>query len=213
MIVNIILVLTGYLCGSITTAVILCRILGLDDPRLDGSGNPGATNVLRLHGRKAGLLALAGDTLKGVIPVLLAIHVGADHGVIALTGLAAFIGHLYPVFFGFKGGKGVATLAGVVTATSWLAGLLFIIIWLSVAVAFRYSSLASLISAVILPFSAYFILPDGSYVFSFCIMVILLFWRHQANIRKLLVVAGYWLLKNVPKISLCQILLLLITIN
>ena len=186
MTVNILLVVFGYLCGSIATAIVLCKFMGLNDPRLDGSGNPGATNVLRLHGKKAGMLALAGDTLKGVVPVLLARYIGAPDTVIALAGLAAFLGHLYPVFYGFKGGKGVATLAGVLVATSWQAGLLFVITWAVIAFAFRYSSLASLISAVMVPVYVFALLPGYAYVTCFCIMVILLIWRHQLNIQKLL---------------------------
>lgn len=186
MLVNILLVVSGYLCGSFSTAIVLCKMMGMDDPRLDGSGNPGATNILRLHGKKAGLLALTGDTVKGMLPVLLARYLDAPDSVIALTGLAAFLGHLYPVFFGFKGGKGVATLIGVVFAMSWAAGLLFVTAWLTIAFAFRYSSLASLVAATMLPVYAYAILPDISYVLSFCIMVALLIWRHQPNIRKLM---------------------------
>jgi acyl phosphate:glycerol-3-phosphate acyltransferase len=186
MITNITLIVGAYLFGSLAAAIILCKMLGLGDPRLEGSGNPGATNVMRLHGKKAGIIALLGDLLKGLIPVLLARYLGANDTIIALTALAAFIGHLFPVFFGFKGGKGVATLLGVLMATSWVAGLLFVITWLIVAMAFRYSSLASLTSALMMLVYVFVLLPDYSYLICFAIMAMLLLWRHRPNIRKLL---------------------------
>lgn len=186
MITNITLILGAYLFGSLAAAIILCRMLGLGDPRQEGSGNPGATNVMRLHGKKAGFIALLGDLLKGLIPVLLARYLGASDTIIAITALAAFIGHLFPIFFGFKGGKGVATLLGVLMATSWGAGLLFVITWLIVAMAFRYSSLASLISALMMLVYVFVLLPDYSYLICFSVMAMLLLWRHRPNIRKLL---------------------------
>jgi len=186
MITNITLIVGAYLFGSLAAAIILCRLLGLGDPREAGSGNPGATNVMRLHGKKAGIIALLGDLLKGLIPVLLARYVGASDTIIALTALAAFIGHLFPIFFGFKGGKGVATLLGVLMGTSWLAGLLFVTTWIIVALAFRYSSLASLSSALLMLVYLSLLLPDYSYLICFSIMVILLIWRHRPNIQKLL---------------------------
>jgi glycerol-3-phosphate acyltransferase PlsY len=186
MITNITLIVGSYLFGSLAAAIILCKILGLGDPREAGSGNPGATNVMRLHGKKAGIIALLGDLLKGLIPVLLARYVGVNDTIIALTALAAFIGHLFPVFFGFRGGKGVATLLGVLMATSWQAGLLFVLTWIIVALAFRYSSLASLSSAMLMLVYVSLLLPDYSYLVCFSIMVMLLIWRHRPNIEKLL---------------------------
>ena len=188
MITDILLILMAYLSGSLASAVIVCKLMGRSDPRLDGSGNPGATNVLRLHGKKAGIVALLGDLLKGVIPVLLAKYFGASDTVIGLTGLAAFIGHLFPVFFGLKGGKGVATLFGVVLASSWQVGLLFAISWVTLATLFRYSSLASIVTAVLSPFYIYLVLPHIAYTICAALMSGMLLWRHQSNISKL--VAG-----------------------
>ncbi len=179
------LILIGYLSGSLASAVIVCKLLGLADPRTEGSNNPGATNILRLHGKKVAILTLAGDSLKGVFPVLLARYVNAPDLIIAFTGLAAFLGHLYPVFFGFRGGKGVATLLGVLFATHYLLGLAFSICWLIMAFTFRYSSLSALVAAALVPFFSKWILGANEYVFTFSLMTILLFWRHRSNIRNL----------------------------
>lgn len=186
MITPIALILSAYLLGSLASAVIVCKLMGRSDPRLDGSGNPGATNVLRLHGKKAGALALAGDLLKGVIPVLLARYLGMPDAVVGLAGLAAFIGHLYPVFFGFQGGKGVATLLGVLIAYGWPLGLLVTLTWLAVAKLSRYSSLAGIVSAILAPVFALWLLPHPAYAACITIMSALLLWRHRANIRRLL---------------------------
>ena len=186
MLENALIIITGYLAGSLSTAVIVCRLMNLGDPRLKGSCNPGATNVLRLYGRKAAMLALGGDLAKGMLPVLLARYLGAADAVVALTGLAAFAGHLYPVFFGFRGGKGVATLLGVVIATSWIIAVLFAGTWLLVAGLFRYSSLASLTSALLIPLYAALLLPGDAYEICFSVMVAMLILRHRGNIRKLI---------------------------
>ncbi len=186
MITDLTLLVAAYLLGSLASAIIVCKLMGMGDPRLDGSGNPGATNVLRLHGKKAGILALLGDLLKGVIPVLLARYIGASDTVIALSGLAAFIGHLFPVFFGFKGGKGVATLLGVLIALHWLLGLMFALTWITVAKLSRYSSLAGITSAIVTPVFAYLLLPNLAYTLCTAIMSALLLWRHRTNISKLL---------------------------
>ena len=126
-------IVLGYLAGSISTAIIVCRAMGLPDPRSEGSRNPGATNVLRFGGKKAAAITLAGDFLKGLLPVLLARGVGVDEIGLALTGLAAFLGHLYPVFFGFEGGKGVATAFGVILGLSWLTALAMSVVGASLA--------------------------------------------------------------------------------
>jgi len=188
MIINIALLVVAYLLGSLASAIIVCKLMGLSDPRLDGSGNPGATNVMRLHGKMAGSITLAGDLLKGLIPVLLARYLGAPDMIIALTGLAAFLGHLFPLFFHFKGGKGVATLLGVLIATSWLTGLLFITSWVVIAKVFRYSSLAGISAGLLTPVYSLLFLPGYSYTICFTVMALLLVWRHQSNIRNL--VAG-----------------------
>lgn len=172
--------------GSVASAILICKLFGLSDPRSDGSGNPGATNVMRLHGKKAAILTLAGDVLKGVIPVLLAKAIGSPELIIALCGLAAFLGHLFPIFFKFKGGKGVATLLGVLFATHWLLGLAYVATWLLTAYIFRYSSLAALIAASLTPLYSYFVLHNTSFLISQIIMAVILLWRHQSNIRKLI---------------------------
>ena len=181
----ILLVPLGYLCGSVASAIVVCRILGLGDPRTQGSGNPGATNVLRLHGKRAAALTLAGDVLKGALPVLLARGLHAPDAIIAATGMAVFAGHLFPVFFRFQGGKGVATYIGVLFATCWLLGLSYIGTWLLVALLFRYSSLAALTAAVMTPLYTALVLPIPAYVLAYSIMTLTLIWRHRANIRRL----------------------------
>lgn len=186
MLLNIVLVIIAYLCGSLSSAVIVCKLMRLDDPRHHGSNNPGATNVLRLHGKKAALLTLAGDVLKGLLPVLLAHALNAPHLIVALTALVAFGGHLYPVFFGFQGGKGVATLIGVLFGIYWLLGLAFVITWLLVALLFRYSSLAGLSAAVLTPIYTLLLLPEVEYIAAVGVMAAILFWRHRSNIKNLL---------------------------
>jgi len=180
------LVVIAYLLGSIASAILICRLFGLSDPRVGGSGNPGATNVMRLHGKKAAILTLTGDVLKGVIPVLLAKMAGSCELVIALCGLAAFLGHLFPIFFNFKGGKGVATLIGVLFATHWILGLAYIATWSISAILFRYSSLSALIAATLTPVYSWLVLQNTSFLVCHIVMVILLIWKHQPNIRKLI---------------------------
>ncbi len=180
------LVAAAYTLGSIASAVLICRLFGLSDPRVGGSGNPGATNVLRLHGKKAAILTLAGDVLKGVIPVLIAKVLTDSELIIALCGLAAFFGHLFPIFFKFKGGKGVATLIGVLFATHWLLGLAYVSTWLFSALLFRYSSLSALIAALLTPVYSWFVLHNTSFIVCHIIMVIALIWRHHSNIQSLI---------------------------
>ena len=178
--------LFGYLLGSVSTAIITCKIMSLPDPRTVGSNNPGATNVLRAGGKKAAIITLLGDMLKGLIPVLIAVLMGMQNEVIAATGVAAFLGHLYPLYYNFKGGKGVATLLGVLLGTNWALGLGAIGIWLFMAITLRYSSLSALVAAAGSPVLAWFI--TASPVISACVafMAALLIWRHRANIKKLL---------------------------
>jgi glycerol-3-phosphate acyltransferase PlsY len=178
-------VLCGYLAGSLSCAVLVCRLLGYGDPRAQGSGNPGATNVLRLYGKRPALLTLAGDLLKGLLPVLLAREFGAAPWIVALTGAAAFLGHLYPVFFAFQGGKGVATLLGVLFGTHWLLGAGFAVTWLLVAVLFRYSSLSAITAATLTPVYAWLLLPDPAYATCFALLAAALIWRHRGNLQKL----------------------------
>jgi len=178
-------IIIGYLSGSIASAVLVSKAMGLDDPRLAGSGNPGATNVLRLHGKKAAALTLAGDVVKGILPVLIARALGLHDFIVAMTGMAAFLGHLYPVFFNFKGGKGVATFIGVLSACYWLMGLAFIGTWLIMAAMFRYSSLSAIIAALLTPLYSWLLLPSRAYLIGFSIMSALLIWRHRSNIMSL----------------------------
>jgi acyl phosphate:glycerol-3-phosphate acyltransferase len=180
------LILLAYLMGSVSTAVITSRLAGLPDPRAHGSHNPGATNVLRLGGKRAAALVLLGDMLKGVLPVLLARLLGVSDVVLALVGLAAFLGHLYPVFFGFKGGKGVATSLGVLLGLSWLVGLAALATWLAVALGLRYSSLAAIVSAVLAPVYMTWLAPVPSWIAAVAVMSAVLLWRHRPNILKLL---------------------------
>jgi glycerol-3-phosphate acyltransferase PlsY len=183
-------VLLAYLAGSLSFAVIVSRCLGLTDPRSYGSGNPGATNVLRSGHKGAAVLTLLFDALKGMVPIWV-----AQHGVsawalpaeaVAWVGLAAFLGHLWPVFFQFKGGKGVATAAGVLLALNPWLGLATLLTWLLVAVVFRYSSLAALVAAVSAPCYQWLLGGLGTTTGVVVLMGALLVWRHQANIKKLL---------------------------
>lgn len=180
------LITFAYLLGSISSAIIVCRVLGLPDPRGQGSGNPGATNVLRIGGKKAAAITLMGDMLKGLIPVLIAKLLGASIALQALVALAAFLGHLYPIFFGFRGGKGVATALGVLLGLHWPVGLLTITTWLVIAKLFKISSLSALISMLVAPLYIWWLIPDRSLIIAVVFMVALLFWRHRSNIRNLI---------------------------
>ena len=186
MLTTLLFAVLGYLAGSISTAIIVCRLMGLPDPRDEGSRNPGATNVLRFGGKKAAAITLAGDFVKGVLPVLLARLAGVEEIGLALTALAAFLGHLYPVFFGFEGGKGVATAFGAILGLSWTVALAALATWLTMAFVVRTSSLAALTAAVLAPlFGWWFGLPPA-YDDAILAMVLLLVWRHRSNIRNLL---------------------------
>jgi acyl phosphate:glycerol-3-phosphate acyltransferase len=179
-------VTVAYLLGSISTAILVCRALGLSDPRAGGSGNPGATNVLRLHGRLPAALTLAGDVLKGLLPVATVALLGGSALMLALTALAAVLGHLYPVFFGFRGGKGVATWIGVLFGMHWPLGLAHVGVWLLVAKVFRYSSLAALL-ATPAPFIASLLLPCELPIRIVCaVLGLLVLARHRSNIERLL---------------------------
>lgn len=186
---SVLAVLAAYLIGSLSFAVIVSRGMGLEDPRTYGSGNPGATNVLRSGNRSAAVLTLAFDALKGYVPVLLALVYGPAFGLgelaVSMVGLAAFLGHLWPVFFGFKGGKGVATAAGVLLALNPWLGAATLLTWVIIAAFFRYSSLASIIAALFAPFYQLLIWGTSPSLLAVCAMSLLLLWRHQPNMRKL----------------------------
>jgi acyl phosphate:glycerol-3-phosphate acyltransferase len=182
--------LIAYLIGSLSFAVIVSRFMGLADPRSYGSKNPGATNVLRSGNKAAAVLTLAFDALKGYVPVMLVLIYGPRYGLgnntAAFAGLAAFLGHLWPVFFKFQGGKGVATAAGALLAINPLLGLATIITWAVMALFFRYSSLASLVAAAFAPFYQALIWGVEPAILAIVLMSVLLVWRHQGNIKKLL---------------------------
>jgi glycerol-3-phosphate acyltransferase PlsY len=183
-------VLIAYAIGSLSFAVIVSRVFGLADPRSYGSRNPGATNVLRSGHRAAAVLTLALDALKGYVPVWLALWLSPRFGfgelTVAFVGLAAFLGHLWPLFFRFAGGKGVATAAGVLLAFNPWLGLATLLTWAIIAAFFRYSSLASIVSAVFAPFYQLLIWEPSPIALAIAVMSLLLIWRHSANIRKLL---------------------------
>ena len=187
---TIIFIVIAYLIGSLSFAVIVSRALGLPDPRTYGSGNPGATNVLRTGNKAAALLTLAGDGAKGWLAVFLAQwfapRFGVDDGGIALAALAVFAGHLWPVLFGFHGGKGVATAAGILFAIDWRIGSLTLAAWLVVAALFRYSSLAALIAAALAPLITVLVLQLNAYAVAVLVIAALLISRHRQNILKLI---------------------------
>ena len=180
------LVPLAYLLGSVSSAVIVSRIAGLPDPREQGSKNPGATNVLRLGGKKAAAITLTGDALKGLLPLLLARYLAVQPEILAAVGLAAFIGHLYPVFFGFKGGKGVATALGVLSGFSWWVGLLVLLTWLLTAKLTRISSLSALVAAVLAPAYVWYLTNSPVLVGAALSMTLLLISRHRGNIERIL---------------------------
>ena len=176
----------GYLIGSLPFAVIVSKLFGLADPRSFGSGNPGATNVLRTGNKAAAALTLLGDASKGWLAMWLVAKVSPDMTAVALTGLAAFLGHLYPVFLKFKGGKGVATALGVMIGIHWVLALAGIATWLLIALATRYSSLAALVAALEAPFITWLLTNRPDLTATVAAMSLLLAWRHRANIQRLI---------------------------
>jgi glycerol-3-phosphate acyltransferase PlsY len=176
----------AYLLGSVSSAIVIARLFGLEDPRRVGSGNPGATNILRYGGKIPAALTLLGDILKGVIPVMLARTLGAEPAVLGLTMLAAFLGHLFPVFHGFQGGKGVATAAGALIALNLWVGLALIASWLVMALTTRYSSLSAIVVTLLSPLYVWWFTRESLLIAATAVMGALLLWRHKANIRKLL---------------------------
>ncbi len=180
------LIVASYLIGSISTAIIVCKVMSLPDPRTQGSGNPGATNVLRVGGKKAAAITLIGDLLKGLLPVLIASQFTTQPLVPGLVGLAAFLGHLYPVFFGFKGGKGVATMLGVLLGLNFWAGLATALSWLIMAKVFKVSSLSALVATILAPIYLYLLKQPVEIIWIVVIIAIILFWRHRSNIQRLI---------------------------
>ena len=183
---DIVLIIVAYLSGSLSTAIIISKLRHMPDPRTQGSGNPGATNMLRVGGKKVAALTLLGDMLKSLLPVTLASALTTDDTTLALVGMAAFLGHLYPIFFGFRGGKGVATALGVLLGVSWMVGLGTLVTWLFMAKVFRYSSLAALTAAVLAPLYLWLARPTLALLIMSVVMSLLLLWRHRSNIQRLI---------------------------
>lgn len=181
-----ILVLIAYLMGSLSTAIIVCRLMGLPDPRTTGSQNPGATNVLRIGGKKAAAITLAGDAVKGLMPVLIGYAFQQTPANLGIIGFAAFLGHLYPVFFSFKGGKGVATAFGAILGISWMVGLAVLATWLVMAKLFKISSLSALTAALLTPVYFWFIEANLPLLIISIVMSVMLIFRHRSNIRNLI---------------------------
>ena len=178
--------LGAYLLGSIPFAIVVSRAMGLDDPRSYGSGNIGATNVLRSGNRRAALFTVLGDAAKGWVAVLVAHRLGASDEIIALVAFCAFLGHVFPVWLRFRGGKGVATAAGVLIAIHWVIGVAALVAFLLFAVATRYASLASMLSAVVACVATWYLLGVGPVLYAVLAMAALLIARHHTNIGKLL---------------------------
>lgn len=184
-VVAVLLIITAYLIGSFSSAITLSRLMGFEDPRSQGSRNPGATNVLRIAGKKAAALTLFGDLLKGLLPVLAARALGGSDLAVALVGFAAFIGHCYPLWYRFEGGKGVATAIGFLLGYAPLLGLVIVALWLIIAKLFRLSSLAALIAFAALPALHAWLDGDARVTALFILLDLILIWRHRGNIRRL----------------------------
>ena len=190
MLASLAFVIAAYLIGSVSFAVVVSKLFGLPDPHSYGSGNPGATNVLRTGNKLAAALTVAGDGAKGFLAVFLAESLGPSFGVadwtVPAVALAVFVGHLFPVFHGFAGGKGVATAAGVVFALSWPLGLALTALWMVMALGFKISSVAALATATLAPLGAFYVFGNAPTAWALVPISLLLFWRHRANIRQLI---------------------------
>ena len=190
MLASLAFVVAAYLIGSVSFAVVTSRLFGLPDPHSYGSGNPGATNVLRTGNKAAAALTLAGDGAKGWLAVFLAQTLGPSFGgadwMVPAVALAVFIGHLFPVFHGFAGGKGVATAAGIVFALHWPLGVALGALWMVMALGFKISSLAALTTAALMPLGAFYVFGNAPSAWAMVPISMLLFWRHRSNIRQLL---------------------------
>ncbi len=188
MLINLSCAVAAYLLGSLSSAIIVCRMFGLPDPRSEGSKNPGTTNVVRLGGKKPAIITLLGDSLKGFVPVAVGLWYGVDTVALSLLAGGAILGHMFPLFFGFAGGKGIATAFGVLLGVHWTLGLAALATWLAIAVATRYSSLAAIVTTMLVPVYVVFLTPQYSPIFAVSMGAIslLIIWRHKANIQKLL---------------------------
>ncbi|MBP6553381.1 MAG: glycerol-3-phosphate 1-O-acyltransferase PlsY [Vitreoscilla sp.] len=188
--VDILVVVLAYLLGSLSFAVIVSKAMGMADPRSYGSGNPGATNVLRSGKKKAAILTLLGDALKGLVAVVIAkCLLDAGHiteATVAWVSVAVLVGHMWPVFFGFKGGKGVATAVGVLFALSWPVALICTIVWLIMAFGLKISSVAALVATVLSPVLAWYFIDEASWCWAILVIAVLVLYRHKSNIQNLL---------------------------
>ena len=180
------LVILAYFIGSVSAAIITCKLMGKVDPRTVGSHNPGATNVLRYAGKKAALLTLLGDLLKGLIPVAIGHALGLNWQWLGLVGLAAFLGHLYPVYYGFKGGKGVATALGVYLGLQPIVGIVVVLTWLISALIFNISSLSALIATLLAPLYFYWVSDSLPLFIILVVMTGFIYWRHRSNIVEII---------------------------
>jgi glycerol-3-phosphate acyltransferase PlsY len=186
MIIATLLAVGAYLIGSLSAAIITCKLMGLPDPRTQGSRNPGATNVLRIAGKRTAALVLLGDMLKGLIPLLAARAFDVEDHILAAVGLAAFLGHLYPIYFGFHGGKGVATSLGILLGLSWPLAAAVLATWLFMARVFRISSLSALTAAIAAPLYTWLLLNSAPLLVMVCVISAMLLWRHRGNIQRLI---------------------------
>jgi len=179
------LIILAYFIGSLSAAIISCKILGKVDPRTVGSKNPGATNVLRHGGKKAAIITLLGDMFKGVIPVTIGHFMGLSWDWLVLIGIAAFMGHLYPVYYGFKGGKGVATAFGVYLGLNPILGIVVLLTWMVSAIVFNISSLSALIATLIAPVYFYVVTGSLPLFLGLLVITVMIYWRHRSNIIEL----------------------------
>lgn len=182
----ILVIVAAYLFGSVSTAIIASKLFNFPDPRVNGSKNPGTTNVLRLGGKIPAAFTLLGDVLKGLLPIVVAKAIGLDEFWIVCVAIAACLGHIFPIFYGFKGGKGVATTIGVYLAINPIVGLAVLATWLSAAFAFNISSVAAMIATLFAPFYFYLVTQSGAYGFGLLIITALIYWKHVPNIQRLL---------------------------
>lgn len=181
----LIMFVVSYLLGSVSSAIVICKLCGLPDPRTEGSGNPGATNVLRIGGKKVATAVLLGDVLKGLVPVVIVVMFNAPGWIVTLTAMFAFLGHVFPVFYQFQGGKGVATYLGTMLGVFWLLGLIAIGSWLFTAAILRYSSLSAVVMSIVVPIAGYFFLGFEACI-PLVIMTLILLVRHTDNIKRLI---------------------------
>lgn len=185
-ILPLLIIIAAYLLGSVSTSVIASRLFNFPDPRLSGSENPGTTNVLRLGGKIPAAFTLLGDMLKGLLPIVIAKAAGLDDFWLICVATAAFLGHLFPLYYGFKGGKGVATAMGIYIALNPIIGLAVLATWLSAAFAFNMSSVAAMIAILLAPFYFYLVTHSAALGFGLLIITALVYWKHIPNIQKLL---------------------------